>query len=572
MRVLFLALLVAGCNSENGMALGDSCDPAVGCSQPLACAGDPFPGGYCTYDCTSTPCPNGETCAAIGGFNVCLKPCQAQNDCRDGYQCFHNSCQLACKVDSDCGSSGFQCTNGQCTPFSGAPVGSPCTDDTGCSSRTCAGGTCAQGCLRDAECNAGQTCFIDPTGDGAAATPTTRLRPICVARRSTGAPAASCMQDSDCDRGACQLGICVEMCQAVADCHATGQVCADMVTLLDNDTTPGWKGCLPSTGTLVFPGDTGVLPLPSNGQAFAVYSRVNPFNFSTSVGVTQVTDPTGAVIFTPAQSIAAFYMLKLRYTPTESSSTMLVPNSPMVSIKPGAWRIDVGTDQVLAVPSSTYYVKLGNQPIMSGKIDLNFYITNLSGACKVVTAANAATQLAGDISTMKTVFSQANITVENVTFHDVTASNTIKISTDPNTNLPDLDDALLAATTGQGTKAGLDVVLVRSITDQNGANVGILGVAGGIPGSPDVATPHSGAVVSIVNACMTQSLLGVVASHETAHTLGLFHSVEQDNNHDPLTDTAADGTQNLMYWSENSGTHLTLQQSQVLRNDPKVRP
>ena len=85
-----------------------------------------------------------------------------------------------------------------------------------------------------------------------------------------------------------------------------------------------------------------------------------------------------------------------------------------------------------------------------------------------------------------------------------------------------------------------------------------------------LGTPHSGAVVSIANDC-GQSLLGPVAAHELGHTLGLFHSVEQQGQHDPLSDTSVDGSSNLMFWEENSGRHLSPQQGQVLRNDPKVR-
>ena len=44
------------------------------------------------------------------------------------------------------------------------------------------------------------------------------------------------------------------------------------------------------------------------------------------------------------------------------------------------------------------------------------------------------------------------------------------------------------------------------------------------------------------------------------------------NTKDPLTDTATDGSNNLMYWLEDSGQHLSPQQSQVVRNDMKVQP
>ena len=60
-----------------------------------------------------------------------------------------------------------------------------------------------------------------------------------------------------------------------------------------------------------------------------------------------------------------------------------------------------------------------------------------------------------------------------------------------------LDDVLLAATSNQNTTVGLDVVLVRAIVNAQNQDVGILGIAGGIPSSPVLGTPHSGSIVRI---------------------------------------------------------------------------
>ncbi|HZS36787.1 MAG TPA: hypothetical protein VFF06_08175, partial [Polyangia bacterium] len=141
--------------------------------------------------------------------------------------------------------------------------------------------------------------------------------------------------------------------------------------------------------------------------------------------------------------------------------------------------------------------------------------------------------------------------------------------------LPDLDNTLQAATSGTTNPVGFDVVLIRTITDQNGAASNILGIAGGIPASPVLGTPHSGVVVSIESMCANRggssALLGTTMGHELGHSVGLFHSQEQDGNTDPLTDTAVDGQTNLMYWLESSGQHLSVQQGQVIRDDPKVK-
>lgn len=555
--VLALALL-SGC--DTGGALGDACGL---CKQGLACAGD-LPGGLCIADCSSEACPDGAICLPVAGNSWCLKSCTDASRCRQGYQCFQGACQPACASDGECG-QGFACMSGACTALPGAKEGAPCGADGDCSSRMCLDGTCALPCTHDQVCPSTETCAFHPQG--------TALRPACAPRRGTAAPGAACSSDGDCDRGECQLGVCVELCGTTPDC-GQGMTCAKMVFITQAQDLLPFTGCLPQTGTLDFDDEDGIFALPSNAQSFAIYTRLQAFDFSNFVGVTRLADPSGKVIYTPPMTQADFFTLPIRYTPTESSSTMLVPNSPAITLQPGAYQFDVNTSKLGTQTRSRIYIKLGDAPIAGGKVSLNFYVTDLSQASCAqgrIGAADVKSALASQIAEIKQIFSQAGITVDEVTAQASSAPPVVRVSTDPNAQVPDLDNVLQAATSNASTRPGLDVVLVRAITDPNGNQNGVLGVAGGIPGSPLLATPHSGAVVSIQNLCFGQPL-GIVAAHETAHTLGLFHSVEQAGQHDPLTDTAGDGTSNLMYWAENSGRHLSMQQGQVLRNDPKVRP
>jgi hypothetical protein len=229
------------------------------------------------------------------------------------------------------------------------------------------------------------------------------------------------------------------------------------------------------------------------------------------------------------------------------------------------------------IPTVRVYIKLGDAPPAAGTAPLNIYYTDLTGACQPMTF-NQLKQ--GGLSTtfnrLATIYSQAGITFSSTNFVDVSASvgNTIRVATATGADmLPDLDMLLQAATSQGGLTAGLDVVLVRSITDPNGNQSGVLGIAGGIPANPVLGTAHSGVAVSMETLCFGGTpVFASTIAHEVGHSIGLFHNIEMDATlHDPLTDTMADGKNNLMYWLEDSGEHISTQQGQVMRNDVKVK-
>ena len=122
----------------------------------------------------------------------------------------------------------------------------------------------------------------------------------------------------------------------------------------------------------------------------------------------------------------------------------------------------------------------------------------------------------------------------------------------------------------------LELVILRSITNSGGQAFEVLGVAGGIPAINGIpGTVHSGATVSISSLCMdgTQKQFAFTAAHELGHTLGLYHSTEQNGTKDQMTDNDSDGSSNLMYWSEASAQgKLSPQQQAVMLVNPVVRP
>ncbi len=67
--------------------IGDACDHSSDCGYSACLA---FPSGYCTKTmCEVTGCPVGSKCVVDqgGDLSACMKECENDDDCREGYQC-----------------------------------------------------------------------------------------------------------------------------------------------------------------------------------------------------------------------------------------------------------------------------------------------------------------------------------------------------------------------------------------------------------------------------------------------------------------------------------------------------
>src|SRR5262249_26252554 len=149
--------------------------------------------------------------------------------------------------------------------------------------------------------------------------------------------------------------------------------------------TPAYRGCLPSHKMLTFSPNPQRFIVPSIAQSMAIYTEVRPFSFDNIVGLISLSDPTGSDAYTLPMTTADFYNLAIRYEPSESTATMLVPNAPnRYTLKVGQYGF---TEQSSAsgIPVSTVYLKLNDPPSTAGTLPLNFYVTDLSGACKSLT-------------------------------------------------------------------------------------------------------------------------------------------------------------------------------------------
>ncbi|MBI2391831.1 MAG: hypothetical protein HYV09_19730 [Deltaproteobacteria bacterium] len=164
-------------------AIGGAC--GTGCAGGLTCVD-----GVC---CTSTGCPEGQTCAAPGREGVCTKPkgatCTSNLECASGYcvtgVCCENACTGGCKACNEAGKEGT-CTlapvgadpGGFCTGTSDPTCGRKCNGTGSCSTVYAAEGTPCGSSLSDA--GTGTFCSIQScTSYGSCTTKTNNCGLTC---------------------------------------------------------------------------------------------------------------------------------------------------------------------------------------------------------------------------------------------------------------------------------------------------------------------------------------------------------------------------------------------------------
>lgn len=573
----WVILLLAGC----GVDTGGSCGASADCPGKLCLTEKQgYPGGYCSASCGATPCPQGQQCRPIAPGSAeaaCLLSCRDASGCRSGYQCYQGVCQPTCKDDASCGDPGYVCKGGACVERPGAKVGAACKDDAECSSTICIAGACAQRCDREPACPDGQTCVLDKDAES--------LRAYCTEERGGKDTLAGCTADDQCDQGSCLMGACVLLCQTAADCaEPAAHACSRLPAPLSKLRVAEWpttKVCLPRNKVMAVDlGRERNLLVPDTARSVLLLTKVAGYDEEVAVGMSSFRDAKDQVLYKlwDPQDPTGYFKNPIRHYPNTGCSSFLFSSSPMrAPVALGAYPFQVFAQALnggSARAEVQAFYKLLDSPATKGKVPLRFHVTDLSGvACQYrsMTANNAQTMLSGTIQKLKDIYAQGNtgITLDPITF----VSSSAPSSADAESGV----GPVLAAATAN-TAGGLDVVLLRSITPN-----GVLGVAGGIPGSPGVkGTPHTGAVVSVGALCIagyTQDVFAVTIAHELGHTLGLSHNREQNGQSDPLGDGSGrsesyqQNTDNLMYWAEgrNPGFTLTAEQGEVLRSMPQIQ-
>jgi hypothetical protein len=323
----------------------------------------------------------------------------------------------------------------------------------------------------------------------------------------------------------------------------------------------------------------GPVGMPSNIISFAIYVEAQGQPLSIFAGVGELQDPNNDTLYTSPKTLNDYFANRVRYQPTVGTSTMLVPNNPRVAIPvmPGPYTFSTFAATSMGVSTAfnaKVRMKLDDTGVLgAGKIPLHVFVTDLSGGCRSsFTAANASQALGGFEAEVQKIFAQASMGVGPITYMDSNAPSAITASS--NGDSPELDALLKAATLGDSPDV-LELVIIKTISGGGG---NILGIAGGIPGSPGIpGTVHSGATIALSTWCFARDsgqqpdkIFGIVASHELGHTLGLFHNTEADMTNDAIPDTKDGDKSNLMYWEENSGELVTFSQGTVIKSNPAV--
>jgi hypothetical protein len=315
-------------------------------------------------------------------------------------------------------------------------------------------------------------------------------------------------------------------------------------------------------------GDTAAMSfqVPGDAISFMIEGKTDS---QTTLGLRLLTGPGGKVY--ENEQLTGSYI----WAPNPEVFTAMVPNTDRADVQlvPGG-----GTYQFKLLrytgtaPSASVRAIVQRRPRAGtdaiGTVDLNVFLANAIPP----TAATAAgdTYLQSVLSTVDGILNQQGLHLGAVDYYDIT---------DPTyDDVTNSEFGPLLALSANATKTRLNLFFVRTALGN-----GVLGVSGMIAGPARNGTDDSG-VMSLYDTTYDASFVGLVAAHEIGHYIGLYHTVEQNGQHDDITDTLecpASGTDAvcptegggyLMHWQAVGGTTITHGEGLVIRGHPLVGP
>ncbi|CAN5644879.1 hypothetical protein BH11MYX1_BH11MYX1_28850 [soil metagenome] len=489
--------------------------------------------------------------ASCGGAGL-GDPCAATDDCASTLQCVSNVCRPRCLRAPDCG-DGFACG-----------------EDGTCREAT---GQLGDSCVSEVDCVGGLACELSGVSAPGG------MQASCVSAGGGHPANATCTVDLDCRNHTCALGRCIDLCRETRDC-GVGTSCAQIPRIEANGAM--FAGCLQATGSLAWripvhsSAETVKLPIPNTAQSVAVTMRVDDPN--QQVGVTSITSPDNLTLLDVGHDP---YADPVRHRPDLGQSVLVMPSTPDLPLRPGAYTLDVRSLKPPFTPASigtatpmvTAVIKLDASVIL----DLHFYFLNFEdhpcasafGTAGTINAvvANSSTFFQNDfLGKLRQVFAHGGVALGTLSYEDCCVDDGGVKQAHP--DLDGLDISNAAALLALGKHAvGVNVFFVRSLAPIGlqafGPNPGPAGLAG---------TSQSGVIISLDTLCYrTWNDLARLTAHELSRYMGLYDNVGIDPaQRDPISDSD-DSSANLMFYSEFGGAELSQGQHDILSRSPVLR-
>ncbi|MBK9035161.1 MAG: hypothetical protein IPL61_28505 [Myxococcales bacterium] len=482
-----------------------------------------------------------------GGGAAVGESCATVADCQERLQCLDHICRPSCLANIDCG-DGRVCEDRACRLVE-SEIGAYCASEAACGP--------AQTCRLpvDAFVANGGTCQPEPTSGA------------IIGER--------CVADDDCRIGTCALGRCTELCiddnQCLRGFLCTGipRVSADASTFRGS-----YLGCLPSGATLTF--DVPLKPLATQSIVIPIVRTATSMVVvaeaalpTDRIGVTKVIDPDNALVFTSPTTEEQYFAAALRHKPLPGVAVLQIPSTTAVPLQAGVYTIDVTSSaDVGPVSLDGRRVRIVEKLGRGATLDLHFHFADLTdhpclSAEQVLDADHAPTDPDFQnvyLAQLREIFAPANITIGAITYEPTNAP--IELA-----GLVERRAGELFATSSYPT--GVSVFFVRTLSP-----AGLEATVGGTPGAPLPATRASGIAVAATALCNNPDWehLARITAHALARHMGLYRNREPEPEGavDPLVDSPT-SDENLMYWGEDGGTVLSLEQREILRRSPVLR-
>jgi hypothetical protein len=261
---------------------------------------------------------------------------------------------------------------------------------------------------------------------------------------------------------------------------------------------------------------------------------------------------------------------------TGPSASFVLPGSDM-PVSAGSYAFEIAASGNANAAEVILFRRRGPQP-SSGTLDVNLFVLEGSGLDRA--------DLEKGMGHFAQTFADAKIKLGSVTLITVTgAEELLSVPSSTSAGSPLRQLGTLSSLASNSSAANL--FFVREITTED-ADSGLFGISLGIPAALGISgTISSGVVVNVsahnlVGGFDTREF-GQTITHETGHSLGLFHTSEKDGSlHDPISDTpectgadpldaaaCPDGA-NLMFWSGRD-FKVTAGQGYVLLRSPIVK-